>query len=58
MAFRSLVPALAASILLATQLGAQGQTGTITGRVMDGPSRQPLAGVTISKTDQSAAITL
>jgi TonB-dependent starch-binding outer membrane protein SusC len=47
MAFRSLVPALAASILLATQLGAQGQTGTITGRILDGPSRQPLAGVTV-----------
>ena len=47
MALRHLVPALAASLLLATQLGAQGQTGTITGRVMDGPSRQPLAGVTV-----------
>jgi iron complex outermembrane receptor protein len=47
MALRHLVPALVGSLLLATRLGAQGQTGTITGRVMDGPSRQPLAGVTI-----------
>jgi TonB-linked SusC/RagA family outer membrane protein len=47
MALRHLVPALVGSLLLATRLGAQGQTGMITGRVMDGPSRQPLAGVAV-----------
>jgi TonB-dependent starch-binding outer membrane protein SusC len=47
MALRHLVPALIGSLLLATRLGAQGQTGQITGRVMDGPSQKPLAGVTV-----------
>ncbi|MFN2565647.1 MAG: SusC/RagA family TonB-linked outer membrane protein [Gemmatimonadaceae bacterium] len=47
MALRHLTPALVGILLLATRLGAQGSTGTITGRVMDGPSRQPLAGVTM-----------
>jgi TonB-dependent starch-binding outer membrane protein SusC len=47
MALRTLVPALVGSLLLATRLGAQAQAGTITGRVMDGPSQRPLAGVTV-----------
>jgi TonB-linked SusC/RagA family outer membrane protein len=47
MRLRHLVPALVGSLLLATRLGAQGQSGTITGRVMDGPSQRPLAGVTV-----------
>src|SRR3712207_6352376 len=44
---RHFVPALVGGFLLAARLGAQGSTGSITGRVMDGPSQRPLAGVTI-----------
>jgi TonB-linked SusC/RagA family outer membrane protein len=47
MSLRHLVPALAGSLLLATRLGAQEPRGMITGRVIDGPSQQPLAGVTL-----------
>ncbi len=45
---RHFVPALVVgSLLLPARLGAQASTGTITGRVMDGPSQRPLAGVTV-----------
>jgi TonB-linked SusC/RagA family outer membrane protein len=42
-----LLPALAGVLLWAAQVSAQGQTGTITGRVIDGTTQQPLAGASI-----------
>jgi iron complex outermembrane receptor protein len=45
--FRRLFPALIGALLSSSQLGAQDATGTITGRVMDGPTQQPLGAVTI-----------
>ena len=45
--FRRLFPALIGAVLSSSQLGAQDATGTITGRVIDGPTQQPLAAVTI-----------
>lgn len=44
---RCLSRALALSMLVAAQLGAQGATGTITGRVVDSASRQPLSAVSL-----------
>ena len=44
---RCLSRALAFSLLVAAQLGAQGATGTITGRVVDSASRQPLSAVSL-----------
>ena len=44
---RHLLPALVGGLLLAAPLGAQGTTGTITGRVIDAPTQQPLAAVTV-----------
>ena len=44
---RCLSRALALSLLLAASLGAQGSTGTITGRVVDSASRQPLSAVSL-----------
>jgi iron complex outermembrane receptor protein len=45
--FRRLFPALVGAVLSFSQLGAQDATGTITGRVIDGPTQQPLGSVTI-----------
>ena len=44
---RYLSRVLALSLLCAASLGAQGSTGTITGRVIDSASRQPLAAVSL-----------
>ena len=44
---RSLSRALALSVLLVAPLGAQGSTGSISGRVLDSASRQPLAAVSL-----------
>ena len=44
---RCLTRALALSLLWVAQLGAQGSTGTITGRVVDSASRQPLSAVSV-----------
>lgn len=44
---RHLLPAIVGGLLLAVPLGAQESTGTITGRVIDGPTQQPLAAVTV-----------
>ena len=44
---RHLLPAIVGGLLLAVPLGAQETTGTITGRVIDGPTQQPLAAVTV-----------
>jgi iron complex outermembrane receptor protein len=44
---RSLSVALGAILLGATQLGAQGATGTITGRVLDSTSRQPVPSASV-----------
>lgn len=44
---RSLFPAFAGALLIAGQLGAQGPTGTIGGRVIDSTSSQPLANVNV-----------
>jgi len=44
---RSLLPALAAVLLGAAQLGAQEATGNIRGQVVDSASRQPLMSVTV-----------
>jgi TonB-linked SusC/RagA family outer membrane protein len=43
---RTLLPALAGVLLVAGQLGAQ-ETGSVTGRVVDSASAQPLASVTV-----------
>lgn len=45
---RSLLPALAGALLCASQLGAQESTGTISGRVIDSASTQPLTSVTVA----------
>lgn len=45
--FRYVSPALIGSMLWAIALGAQAPTGTITGRVVDSTTQQPLAGVTV-----------
>ncbi|HEU4632077.1 MAG TPA: SusC/RagA family TonB-linked outer membrane protein [Gemmatimonadaceae bacterium] len=45
---RRLVVALVGVAISAAQLAAQGSTGTITGRVVDSTSQQPLAGVAVS----------
>ena len=45
---RHLLPALVGGLLLAVPLGAQETTGTITGRIVDGPTQQPLAAVTVA----------
>jgi TonB-dependent starch-binding outer membrane protein SusC len=47
MALRHLVPALVGSVLFATGLGAQAATGTVTGRVVDSTSQQPIPNVNI-----------
>ncbi|HET7187411.1 MAG TPA: SusC/RagA family TonB-linked outer membrane protein [Gemmatimonadaceae bacterium] len=44
---RCLTRAAALSLLFVSQLGAQGSTGTITGRVVDSASRQPLSAVSL-----------
>src|SRR5207249_6551506 len=44
---RILVPALVGALLAGSQLGAQGTTGTITGRVLDSASQQPIGNVNI-----------
>jgi TonB-dependent starch-binding outer membrane protein SusC len=44
---RCLTRALAFGVFCAAQLGAQGSTGTITGRVVDSASRQPLSAVSL-----------
>jgi iron complex outermembrane receptor protein len=44
---RCLSRVFALSLTLAASLGAQGSTGTITGRVVDSASRQPLASVSL-----------
>ena len=44
---RCLSRVLALSLLLVGPLGAQGSTGTITGRVLDSASRQPLSAVSL-----------
>ena len=44
---RCLTRAAALSLLFVSQLGAQGSTGTITGRVLDSASRQPLSAVSL-----------
>ena len=44
---RILVPALVGALLAGSQLGAQGTTGTITGRVLDSASQQPIGSVNI-----------
>ena len=44
---RFFVPALIGSMLWAVGLGAQASTGTITGRVVDSTTQQPLSGVTV-----------
>ena len=46
-AFRYFLPALVGSLLWAGSLGAQAQTATITGRVVDSTTQQPLGGVTV-----------
>lgn len=49
MAFcRSFFPALLACLLWAAQLGAQGPTGTIAGRVVAGATQQPLSGALVT----------
>ncbi len=45
---RRLVPALVGCLLWAVPLSAQDSTGTITGKVVDGTTQQPLPGVTVS----------
>lgn len=45
---RGLVPMLVGAVLLAGQVGAQVSTGTISGRVVDSTSQQPLSNVTVS----------
>ena len=45
---RRFIPILAGALLCASQVGAQDATGTITGRVLDSASAQPLANATIS----------
>jgi TonB-dependent starch-binding outer membrane protein SusC len=44
---RSIVPALAGVLLWTASVGAQGQTGTITGRVVDGGTMQPLSAASV-----------
>src|SRR5687767_12413756 len=44
---RYLVPVLIVGMLSAADLGAQASTGTVTGRVVDSTTRQPLAGVSV-----------
>ena len=44
---RCLATTLVGGVVWAAQAGAQATTGTITGRVVDSTSQQPLAGVTI-----------
>ena len=44
---RWLFPALIGSLSWAAQVGAQDATGTISGRVVEGPTQQPLAAVTV-----------
>lgn len=44
---RYIIPALIGSLLWTVGLGAQAPTGSITGRVVDSTTRQPLAGVTV-----------
>ena len=44
---RYLVPALIVGILSGADLDAQAPTGTVTGRVVDSTTRQPLAGVSV-----------
>lgn len=46
-AVRYFLPVLVGSILWAGSLGAQAQTATITGRVVDSTSQQPLTGVAV-----------
>ncbi len=45
---RYVIPAFTGSLMCAAQLVAQDTTGTITGRVVDSTSQQPLAGVNVS----------
>ncbi len=45
--FRCLVPALLGGLLGVAQLGAQQPRGSITGRVVDGATQQPIAGVSV-----------
>lgn len=47
-AFRNLFPAFVGSLFFATALGAQAPTGTITGRVVDSATRQPIADVSVA----------
>ncbi|HKO14969.1 MAG TPA: SusC/RagA family TonB-linked outer membrane protein [Gemmatimonadaceae bacterium] len=55
---RILVPALVGALCWTTQLGAQGTTGSINGRVLDSASQQPVAGATVRiQGTQRAALT-
>ncbi len=55
MAFcRSFFPALLACLLWAAQLGAQGPTGTIAGRVVAGAAQQPLSGAVVTVSGSGA----
>jgi TonB-dependent starch-binding outer membrane protein SusC len=44
---RSILPVLAGALLWAAQVSAQEQSGTITGRVVDSATQQPLAGASV-----------
>ena len=44
---RSLLPALVGGLLSAAQLGAQGSTGTISGRVTDAATQRPLSSANV-----------
>ncbi len=56
---RKFLPVVAAALLCVSRLGAQGATGTITGRVVDSASAQPLAEATVvvEGTDRRAVTT-
>jgi TonB-linked SusC/RagA family outer membrane protein len=47
-AVRCLIAALAVGITLGTDVGAQGTTGSITGRVVDSTTQQPVANATVN----------
>ena len=44
---RCLVPAVVGGVLWAATLGAQASTGTVEGRIIDGPTQAPLPGVNV-----------
>lgn len=51
---RHLLSALLAGLLGAAPVVAQGPTGSITGRIVDGATQQPLSGVTVTAGERSA----